>query len=172
MIEDIRNRQKHPSVFLGNITPIIRRVTLLDPAYLYDVFASLDLTIANKGTLKSADTFLLFNPEQGYLGGLDDQEIVTTVRGTNTGRMWQLIRPLPPQSEISFRTEYHFEGRLTFHPNFGKLWTIKGDSPLDDVAIEWTVFADSAPPRRSRVTMAELGFISLLNQFTPLHSSH
>jgi hypothetical protein len=114
------------------------------------------------------------NPEQGQLTAYYGEEIAATmVRGTKAGHyMWHLNRPLPPQSEISFLAEYHFQGRLTFHPQVGKLWTIfDGERPLDDLAIEWTVFADSAPPRTNRITMFEIGIISMLNQAMTQHNT-
>ncbi len=98
--------------------------------------------------------------------------------------MWRLNQALPPQSEISFRADFHFQARLTYHPDFGKQWIVfdveeeapsdtggnfyveKAPSYLSDLAIEWTVFADSAPVRTGQITMGGIGLIEKLNQAT------
>ncbi len=185
LIEDIRNRQKHPNVSLADIKLEISATTLVgQDLSLYAVDVMLSLSIANNGSLKSADTFLLMKPEQGQFGQGFDRDIVTFVRGTKSGQyMWRLNQALPPQSEISFRADFHFQAKATFHPNFGKQWIVfdveealsdigsnfyveKAPSNLSDLAIEWTVFADSAPVRTGRVAMSGIGLIEKLNQAT------
>jgi len=188
LIEDIRNRQKHPNVSLGNVTLEVQeaRYVVGQDLSLYTVDVMLTLSIANSGTLKSADTFLLMKPERGKFGQGFDRDIVTFVRGIKSGQyMWRLNQALPPKSEISFRADFHFQAKVTYHPNFGKQWIVfeaeeapsdlsdtevwyveKAPNNLSDLAIEWTVFADSAPVRTGRVTMGSVGLPEKLNQAT------
>ena len=179
MLEDIRNRQRHPNVSLGDVKLELSAITPVeqDPDIygvvdrsLHAVDVMLSLSIANRGALKSTDTFLLMKPKQGQFGQGFDRDIATFVRGSKSGDyMWHLNQALPPQSEIGFRADYHFQTEVTFHPQFGKMWTILDEegapSNLSDVAIEWTIFADSAPVRTGRFTMGGIGLIEKLNQW-------
>jgi hypothetical protein len=166
IIEDIRNRQKHPNVSLAltKIQDINPRQPEADHAF-YAVDTTLVLTVINSGVLKSTDTFVLLEPGLGQFGVHFDKEIVTVVKGTKPGQIqWQLNRPLPPQSEISFRADYHFQARCLYHPSFGPTWTLYGEErSLDDVSIQWSIFADSAPVSTQRVTLRDSGIIKALN---------
>jgi hypothetical protein len=126
---------------------------------------TLRITLFNDGPLKSTDTFLRLKPALGHLNYAYDSDTVASVFGTKKG--WyqcSLKRPLPPQSDVSFRAAYYFQATAVAHPSFGTLWQDKVGTLIDDFEIEWTVFADSAPPRRGALRLSGLGMLKKLRE--------
>lgn len=166
MIEDIRNRQTHPRVSISEITVELQQ----DPSYsgppgLWQITTVLNLYLINEGTLKSADTFVRLEPETGHISFLLDKEIADPMNGSKKeSYQWQLRRPIPPQSEIRFRVDYRLQAAT--EPLGGHLvwWDKDKRTPLEDVGIIWTIFADSAPARAERITLGHIGLIRLVNQ--------
>ena len=167
MIEDIRNRQKHPRVVLGRATTdSLRCHPDSDNQSHFSLDFSLRFELVNEGTLKSSDTFLLANPKSGHFStAAYSIDVAKLVSGTRPGIFqWQLIRPLAPQSEIIFRVNFTIGARYEPDPPHGRKWyDVHRNVLFDDVAIECKVFADSAPPRMCLITMADLGLITELN---------
>lgn len=165
MIEDIRNRQKHPNVLLMEATTEDTEANpVREDLYFCVLDAALRIVLANVGSLKSTDTFLLLHPQQGSFTFSLDKEIATGVTGTQKGNyQWQLNRPFPPQAEVSFRAQYHVPARFNPHPQFRKWFNDEENIPFEDIAIEWTVFADSAPPKKGTITLATLNLIATLD---------
>ena len=164
IIEDIRNRQKHPSVWLWDATTGDTQAKQVDPN-LYALDTVLRIVLANEGSLKSTDTFLLLNPQRGSFNFVLDQGIATEVTGTRPGNyQWQLKRPLPPQSETTFRAQYHVLAR--FNAETSRWLDDAGKTLFEDIAIEWTIFADSAPPETDKITLGNLGLMMFLHKFS------
>ena len=89
-----------------------------------------------------------------------DKEIAAQVPGTDAGTYeWQLTKPLPPLSTIRFRAAYNFQGvrRMVGKVGTWKWFNVEETASLEDMAIEWTIFADSAPPNTGRLTLGTLG---------------
>ena len=166
LIEDIRNRQKHPRVTLGKVSVEAQSDRQFGPdRSRYSIELILQIALVNDGPLKSTDTFLLLKPEQGYFDMHKDKEIVTRVLGTRQGAFQcSLNRPMPPQSETSFRADYHLEARYRGHLQVMKWLDLEGRTPLEDVGIKWTIFADSASPLSGQITLGSLGFIPKLSR--------
>jgi hypothetical protein len=164
LIEDIRNRQRHPRVTLGQVSLELRSREPTEDRELYALVVTLTVSLVNEGALKSVDTFLSLNPDFGHMDFLLDKEVASGVTGVKPPLyMWQVQRPIPPRSQVSFRIGFHLTVRYVFHPPSSlNQWYEDGGTRLEDVAIEWTIFADSAAPREGRVTMNDIGLIEQL----------
>jgi schlafen family protein len=164
LIEDIRNRLKHPRVVLAGVTTENVKVNQPtgDPqSFSLDII--LLIALFNYGPLKSSDTFVSLNPGAGSFRFGYDKEAATgiTAAKRNTG-MWQINRTIPPQSEASFRASYQLPARR-FLSMFPQMWREAGEQkPLDDVFIEWAIYADSAAPRTGRMSMRDIGLMDKL----------
>jgi len=98
LIEDIRNRQKHPRISLGEITIDVRSCESTD-SKIYAVDLILTVQIVNCGSIKSTDTFLLLKPETGGFRFTYDKEIAVQCRerieGCTSGNWSDLFRHTP-----------------------------------------------------------------------------
>ena len=168
MIEDIRNRQKHPRVSLKVRSELQSTPVNNEPdRSIYNIETVLFLSLVNEGTLKSADTFILLEPEGGICYDDHNDIIAVGVIGTKKGScQWQLARPLPPQSKIILRVSCRLRAKrkLVGHTTVRFEWfDITERMSLEDMAINWTIFADSAPPHKGRVTMKDIGLMQSLS---------
>jgi hypothetical protein len=162
LIEDIRGRQRHPRVYPSDIK-IENLTATLSEGRLYELSIVLRIVLANDGPLKATDTFLQIRPVRGHFTQMHDPETVKPVHGTKKGwYQWSLNRPLPPQSDVNFRAAYFLKATAVPHPSFGTLWVDQEGASVDDLVIEWTVFADSAPPRKGMLTMRDLNLVMQL----------
>jgi hypothetical protein len=164
MIEDIRNRQKHPRVYPSEfkIENLVARPT---ENRVFDVDTILRIVLSNDGPLKSTDTFLQIKPVQGHFRYSADPQTVKPVFGTKTGwYQWSLIEALPPESDINFRVQYFFKAKVEMHPTSGSFWMDPAGESVDDLEIEWIIFADSAPPKKGTLKMSTIGLANHLRE--------
>ena len=161
MIEDIRNRQKHPNVSLRlEVTDVSLRQDTSDRSF-FAADVSLDIVVVNEGALKSTDTYLLLKPQQGHFNQTYDKEIADRLTGCEKDYYgWTLNRPLAPKSERRFRSSYHFATRNRPSSGSEARWRDEeGQVFLGDMGILWTLFADNAPPKTGTLTMKEVGIL-------------
>lgn len=163
MIEDIRNREKHPNVSLGfELGDIIveRDKADLD---LYPGMVEFNLVLTNGGPLKSSDTYIMLKPQDGSFSPPHRAELASRLFGIEQGWYgWALTRPLLPQSEIRVGTKYHVGARYNRHPMSKAWWDATGEVFFGDLAVSWKLFADSAPPKVGEFTFEEIGLHSRL----------
>ena len=161
IIEDIRNRQKHPNVSLRlEVTGVSLRQDTSDRGF-FAADVSLDIVVVNEGALKSTDTYLLLKPQQGHFNQTFDKEIAERLTGCEKDFYgWTLNRPLAPKSERRFRSSYHFATRHQPSSGSEARWRDQeGQIFLGDMWIVWTLFADNAPPKTGTLTMKEVGIL-------------
>jgi Putative DNA-binding domain len=176
-VEDIRNRLKHQKLRWsdGGTAENLRADQDITPspvkyAIKYVVQFMLRLVLFNGGPLQSVNTFAQFKPTEGELDNIPAPQPIERVNGTKNGIFqWSLARPLPPESEVVLQFQYCFRATLEnfMEQNGGmrRIWVSENRKEVDDVAIEWTIFADSAPPCRGILKMRDWEISRKINQY-------
>jgi hypothetical protein len=167
MIEDIRNRQKHPVLKISSIQlrvgvlsvsvdPMDHRPTIDGQTRI--VF---DISLENIGSMMARNTCLRL--ESSALlswGGYDNLTVRRRGQTSGIAAFWELIDPIYPGMTIGFWVDAM--APLSFGPVsaaelFGGPWLINRKK-LADVPLSWSLFADNAPTIQGVVTMQDLGF--------------
>ena len=160
MIEDIRNRRVHPQIAVG--------LELLPRISGSPTLFRLRISLENSGRIKAGNVCLLLElPScgRGLLvpGREDFLKIVDARRGgrPNEG-FFELRHPLYPEMQTAFQVNFTLPVRV-IAINAG-LVRLALEDMSEDIAganIGWTVFADSAPPKRGTSSLGDLGFYSV-----------
>lgn len=167
LIEDIRNRAKHPSVDI--------RIELSDLKIQQASFESMELRLLapvqihleNLGYLKSQNTCFYFNIDVPLIQVNSFSQSVLVPHSGNryrNGAFWELAVPLYPGMTIDATIELALNVSLGFfnvrtNPN-SRVWTTTANpaSDLCTAACRWRLFADNAPPKKGECTLGDLNF--------------
>jgi hypothetical protein len=179
LIEDIRNRAKHPDVdlkiALGEITLF---GTQLPPSDVV-VIAPVTLRLQNKGALKSNDTCIHFHFDVPFISVLwhdvsliDNRPDETTL---GQAHFWELAGPLYPEMSINVTIRYQFPTSFSHATAAGAArfpgpcWATTTFRDVASAALKWTVFADNAPPKKQECTLDQLGFNARMRDLIAAH---
>jgi len=162
MIEDIRSRLRHPRLDFSEIS--LEGVEYrAGQNYVYDVRFTLRLVLFNSGPLKSTDTFVRLKPTVGEFNRQSSLEIMTIVFGTKSEvYQWSLNRPLPPESEVVLQVACTLKTTRE-EGGSGIVWMGASRKPIDEMAIDWIIYADSAPLKKGTLLMGRFSLNKLLN---------
>ncbi len=164
LVEDIRNRLRHPSLELSEmeITHItIPRSEL--PRVVGKTSLRFRLSVRNCGRVKANNSCLYLR-----FGGVDivltEYDLATVKRRSpaESGALyWEILDPIYPDMTVTFWFSIFFRLELVnAHPQFPVFWALLGtETNAVTVGVSSTMFADNAAPRETRVTLGELGFL-------------
>ena len=164
LIEDIRNRAKHPRVDLiaeldihaldlpvETPGPLSGRVTL-----------TFKIRLRNMGFLKSQNTCFYFELNWPSANVFDFDNTLVSLRRAErkSAAYWEVLHPLYPGMDILVK--FNVDGPISlstgtpFHP--WPFWTVDSHNDLSKAAYQWTLFADSAPMKTGQGTLGMLQF--------------
>lgn len=171
LIEDIRNRQKHPMLDLT-----VRRLEVIGlPAF--DVnhveFAGhisfrFHIRLKNVGNIMAKSACFGLECPPGFRWNNFDNQ---TVRPRGTTFFWELIGPMYPGMEIDFWIDGTISAEVgppRAEAPYGGPWLIGGKG-VADIRFPWRLFADSAPTKEGIVTLEELGFDDAVHRAIDAH---
>jgi hypothetical protein len=165
LIEDIRNRARHPDIKViqwelydarsmnaESRHDTRRQFTTLNA----DVSLDVRLTLRNLGRIMARNACLLVEGGGATIEQQDYPSIVKSRPAPCGGVYWEWLHPIYPEMEINFSLScgLHLEKRLSVGaPGAGMLYYRGTDNKLDDVTLHWKIFADSAPPNGGSVQL-------------------
>jgi hypothetical protein len=163
LIEDIRNRAKHPDVAVVGVR--ISTVVVNDRGSYQQLELTFDWTLANVGRIKASNCCVVSTTDYGNFGPERGVPQTVQVRSTDSRTwFWELQYPIYPGMEASFRAMCYVTARV-LQPSAGmKEYFVqppeKGipEQSIEAIVISWKLFADSAPPKSGKQTIGELGF--------------
>ncbi len=164
LVEDIRNRARYPDVTVKLIE--IQSVgipTSLLPEVRGSLAIHMKMDLKNTGRIKANNTCVLIQPLHTGVSvtAFQGDEHISPRGGPKGNSAFLEIRhPIYPEMETPIRFRFNVSAELkSFLPGVDSTWFLsKTGNGIDDVAIEWTTYADSAPPKSGQVSFAELGF--------------
>lgn len=173
LIEDIRNRARHPNVcFDAKVVEVgVTDFQQQPPGQVNATFyVIIRFILHNKGPIKATDACL--QTEIGLdvpMSACLDLNIVQ-IRGVPpTLVFWEVQHPLYPEMDISFRGSFPFSASLV--PGSRSSWLLQSTSEdVSEIGLRWKVFADSAPPKSGVVTMAQMGLAPRLQEALEKHA--
>jgi len=167
IIEDIRNRARHPNITLRKVRILRTGRGSGQPPANSQLDVTLKWTLANVGRLKANNCCVLvsqdgsaqFAPDEAQTGlGLVLPRAVDDWHGS----FWELQHPIYPDMETDFTCRFIFAG------NYVKpgVYLIPGtDLSVGHIALHWKIYADSAPVKFGTKTLREM---EISPQATPL----
>jgi len=158
MIEDIRNRARHPNIVLRKTEVLsIGRESGQPPANS-QLNLTLRWTLANKGRLKAVNCCVLtmnegsgmFSPYDMSTAGL----VLPRPVGAWRGAFWELQHPIYPEMETDFRFRFSFPANRA---SASEAFTIPGtDKGASWTELSWKIYADNASVKSGRMTLREM----------------
>ena len=153
MVEDIRNRVRHPNVILSSIEFVsmqLRRNTMVRAEW--ELGVSLKVAVSNVGQMKASNICLSADPQCFRFDFDPHPEVELRYAATPKIMMWELRHPLYPSMGTAFRcsctTKLGIQGEV--YERGQDLVTLETREIVDNLAIVWQVYADSAPPKPRR----------------------
>lgn len=173
LIEDIRNRARHPTVSLD---AKVEQVTIsnFSRGSPTRVTASFNILVrfllTNRGPIKATNTCLLTEvvPNLSFAPSYDLR--VVDLRVTSGLRhFWEIQHPLYPEMETSFVVLLTVAA--FFQADSIRVWLLENDSRgLAEIALSWKVFADSSPPKSGVLTMRTIGLTQKIEEALKQHA--
>jgi hypothetical protein len=161
LIEDIRNRQKHPSLNLASITlEVIGLPDFRDgdpPTFAGRVYVRFNVRLKNIGRIMAKSACIrVALPEGARWENYDNKTI------HRRGEEWylELEDPVYPGMEIGFWIDESMPAVVPpprAEAIWGGPWLI-ARKQLSDVRCHWQLFADNAPTKEGSFTLEDLGF--------------
>jgi hypothetical protein len=155
IIEDIRNRARHPNIELRKVEAIRFGHESGQPPAGMQVNVTIKWTLANVGRIKAIDCCVHTN--QNGCGTFTTAPNIVAARSVNDwhGAFWELQHPVYPEMETAFTCVFSFPGTI-----------IRPGQPLgpdnlkvEDVAIAWKIYADSAPVKSGTIMLKSIEFV-------------
>jgi Putative DNA-binding domain len=165
MIEDIRNRQKHPTVELKEIRleiidPSLFTLTEDPPKFAGNFRIRFYIHLKNSGRVMAKNTCLQLQSSTPFRWENYDNQAVRR-RGTVPGPVfWELCDPVYPGMDIGFWVDAVVSGGFgSVRPDWpgGGPWCVEGKE-ISDIRLSWSLFADNAPSNEGNDTVEGLGF--------------
>ncbi len=148
LIEDIRNRARHPN--LDVIHSDLYNVSTQKQADLKgQVLLYIGLTLKNLGRVKANNACILVEGHGPLAVQAFDYPLIAKSRPAPTGVFWEWLHPIYPEMEISLNLTCSFRVQRRPGPygSSGALFYEGTDDRLGDLTLSWKIFADSAPPK-------------------------
>jgi hypothetical protein len=158
LLEDIRNRVRHPRVEVYD-PRILDATYVADPNQSRDSLRiTLEVGVRNIGRILAAHTALLFagsTPLSLSLGGGDEHYVRSSAK-PGTGLI-ELRSPLFPEMEIRVRLSFAMQALVLRPTSAHRKGLLEiGDTNMNDATLAITSFADSAPPRQQEFKFSEI----------------
>ncbi len=166
LIEDIRNRAKHPKIDLRiGLGDIVCRSLRFDQKDL-SLLVPIQIQLQNLGVLKSQNTCFYFEINVACPAVNSFSESLAPHSGDHfrNHSFWELAVPLYPGMTIDATIELALNVAITYSaktvgsPYPAWVETANPQCDLQTVDCGWTLFADNAPPKRGTVTLGDLRF--------------
>lgn len=161
MIEDIRSRQRHPTVKVASVELAVDSIQVSDgrdgPTLNGEAILRFTATLHNSGRIMARNVGVQIDLPTSILRMHDT--VTMRLRGL-AEKFLELNGPLYPGMSIAFWMQFGIGA--TFPPvspdsPVGGPWLVAGKT-LDDCRIAFGVFADNAPINQSEFTLAQLKF--------------
>jgi Putative DNA-binding domain len=169
LIEDIRNRTKHPSLN-------VEKMEILEFSWgareeIGDVQLRIKVTLSNCSKIKAQNVCLVATTDYGAFIAVQGYTTDGARARFNTAQeaFWELLHPVYPSMRTAFQFLLSARARKWTHG--GSIYYVIPDrnpapslhpppdkSLIDSVNVGWKLFADSAPPKEGSCTLAEMGF--------------
>jgi Schlafen, AlbA_2 len=161
LIEDIRNRQKHPVVELSRITLEVNSLPPFvagdPPKFAGSIDVRFHVRLKNIGPLLAQRVCLRLVPlTGGRFGNYDNR----TIHPRGVEAFWELDDPIYPGMEIEFWMDTVMPAEVpppAITAPWGGPWFVGGKT-LAEARFSWLLFADNAPMKDGSFTLEELGF--------------
>jgi hypothetical protein len=162
IIEDVRNRIRHPRMEIGETkleSLYLPRENL--PAISGLMTCMLRFHIKNVGALRSSNNCVRVETDHEWCGFPNYED--RTVRKRPTEKLsvvfWEFLDPIYPQMSISFWFQLHVPVR--FWPpstsNIEAVWTfLKAQADPKDLRLTFSLFSDNAPIKSKSCSLADL----------------
>jgi hypothetical protein len=171
IIEDIRTRQRFPSVEAKFEILQVRLPVTAQGIIEGSAVVRLQVTLLNKGKFKASNCCVRTEvtlPSAEF--GLCDP-LVTNRRATSqssTTMFWEFLFPLYPTMENEFWIDLKIPVRVT--PGIMEWLATPSGPSLHEVFLKWTLFADNAPARSGQLDLFDdLGFTLKARRAIEMH---
>jgi len=165
LIEDIRNRTRHPIVTMERteiISLVFPRESL--PKILGLLRARINLVLSNRGRIKAANTCVLLMGVLVQRGIENVYPDVARVRPGPTSKSFflELQHPIYPDMETVICCELCLYVELSRStPQFAPNWYSRdSEGEAEDLTAAWKIFADNAPPTSGTLSLRDMNFRS------------
>jgi hypothetical protein len=179
LIEDIRNRARHPNVDVQIAIDDLHFFGLELPPSDVSVVVPIKMRLRNTGTLKSQDTCIHVHIDvpSTIIQSYDNSLIRPRSDETNSGQahFWELVGPLYPGMSmdvtIRFRVPISFShatqaGAVRLP---GPCWATAKFRDMAWATLKWTVFADHALLKKHQSTLGQLDFNARMRDMINAH---
>jgi hypothetical protein len=167
LIEDIRNRRRHPVLELTSARldvihlPINDRIVNLDPVLEISGEARVRLYL-NLRNVSSTIMAMHASLRIDYFPGSfwTNYDSLTVTRRGEPPNFWEFSAPIYPEMEIALWVDANVScmyGNISAVARRGGPWSFPGRA-ADAVGLPWMIFADNAPVRRGILRFDDLRF--------------
>jgi hypothetical protein len=168
LIEDIRNRQKHPLLEISSIQlqvasiPLALRSPDNVPIIDGEVRIIFQISLENVGRMMARNTCLRVEDAVISWRGYDPSTVRRRGQASTqaTAFFGELIDPIYPGMKMGFWIDARMPAcyvPVSASSPFGGPWLIDRKKPAD-ARLSWWLFADNAPVKQGNSTMEDLGF--------------
>jgi hypothetical protein len=165
LIEDIRNRARHPFVTMirGEIVSLVFPRESL-PKIFGLLRARVNFVLSNRGRIKAANTCVLLMGELVQRGIENVYTDTARVRPGPTSNSFfiELQHPIYPDMETLLCCELRLHIELSRpSPQFSPNWYARDcEGEADGLTASWKIFADNAPPTSGTLALRDMNFRS------------
>jgi len=170
MIEDIRNRQKHPLLEMSEIQLRIAGLPVsVEPIDQWhrrqvtiegDTQIIFNISVQNSGRIMARNACLRLDGSEMSVRWRDYDNHSVRRRGQTSPAFWEFLDPIYPGMKIELWVAAAVSACYVPIPassGLGGPWLIDMKA-LDTIRLSWTLFADNAPVKQGLATMEDLGF--------------
>lgn len=166
LIEDIRNRQKHPLLEISEIRLQITDLPVsVEPIDLQatidgETRITLNISVQNAGPIMARNACLRLDGSEMSLGWRDYDNHSVRRRGQTSPAFWEFLDPIYPGMKIGLWVAATVPAcyvPASGKAPFGGPWLVDRKR-LADTRLSWWLFADNAPVRQGEMTVEDLGF--------------
>jgi hypothetical protein len=159
IIEDIRNRARHPKLELDSI----RIGSAQYPAAYRSLELTLEITIRNSSRIRASNVCLALSASSGLgFRWVDQEQAVMRSAGRSDTALIELSHTVYPEMELVLRSTVYLNA--LFHPAMRKVsqggkdcaTLTVGEEPWEHARIWTTLYADSAPAQKKEWNLDQI----------------
>ncbi len=162
LIEDIRNRLRHPDLKLLPEIDLLRFPRESLPRIVGSMEIRLRLRLDNSSRLKATHTCieLSLNEWGASFGDYDNHAVHARRADSHMSVFLEAAHPVYPGMRTSFWVDVRFPAELMpVVPTAAPPRWVFGKESVESLAFSWRLFADNAPLKEGRFNLASLGFV-------------
>jgi hypothetical protein len=158
LIEDIRNRARHPRIEVINLQLLHAFYTRSPNSSGGNVQLGLEILIRNLGTIKAGTAALLIAGSSAVNSGVsEDRELFTRPGSVSGTALIELKNSLYPGMDLIIRVPVVVQAAIVPQEhNQPEGLLLIGSKRTKDMTLTITCFADSAPPRTQEFKLADI----------------